>query len=233
MLCMGAWITFSMVLMIATAGMQGMPERGTAEFAATGWPQAATGSIFAMVMGVLVVTTEFQHRTAVTTFLIEPRRGRVVVAKLIVAALVGAVFGMAAIAVTAASLGTVIATSGGPVGDHVVRILLGSLAGYVLYALLGVALGTLLRNQVAALVVGILWAMLLEPLLMSVPALAETAKWLPGSAVAALYDTGVDLAGFGLGGDYLPAWLAVAVMLAYTGLFSLAASVTTLRRDIA
>ncbi|MDE3723113.1 ABC transporter permease [Nocardiopsis sp. N85] len=236
LLCMTAWIGLSLAMVVATAGMQGLPGRDDPGFAPWAWPQAATGAIFAMVLGILSVTTEFQHRTITPTFLAEPRRGRVVAAKLVAAAGTGVFLGVVAIALTSAVLIPSILLSGGSLhlaDNQVPRILMGSLTGYVLYALLGLALGTLVRHQIGALVIGVLWAMLVEPVLTAIPPLSDVTKWLPGSAVAALYDTGMDLSEFGLGGDLLPVWIAALTLLGYVALFTLVASATTLRRDIA
>ena len=50
------------------------------------------GVLIVMVLGAIVVTNEFFHQTATTTFLTTPRRESVLVAKLIASALLGLVF---------------------------------------------------------------------------------------------------------------------------------------------
>ena len=57
-------------------------------------------SLVLLVLGTLAATGEFQHRTAVTTYLITPRRGRVLAAKLIAHAIVGALVSAVLVAVT-------------------------------------------------------------------------------------------------------------------------------------
>jgi len=56
------------------------------------------GVMFAMLIGVLAVTNEFAHQTATATFLANPRRTEVIVAKLIAAACFGALFWLSLLA---------------------------------------------------------------------------------------------------------------------------------------
>ena len=43
------------------------------------------GYIFALLLGVLIITVEFRHKTVTTSFLVTPRRWKFVVGKLIMA----------------------------------------------------------------------------------------------------------------------------------------------------
>ena len=52
---------------------------------------AAGGYLFALIMGILIMTNEYRHGTAVGTFLVTPKRSTVLFAKLIAAALAGLV----------------------------------------------------------------------------------------------------------------------------------------------
>jgi ABC-type transport system involved in multi-copper enzyme maturation permease subunit len=56
------------------------------------YANAISAYIFAIILGILIMSGEFRHGTAVATFLASPRRARVLVAKLVVAAFTGAVF---------------------------------------------------------------------------------------------------------------------------------------------
>lgn len=105
------------------------------------------------VVAILLVTSEWSQRTVLTTFTQEPRRLRVLNAKLAVSlmlALGGAAFGGL---VTATVLGLAAAT-GRELGAD---LSVGRVAGYVLFVLLnvlaGVALGVLLHSSSAAIAV--------------------------------------------------------------------------------
>src|SRR5207247_1895389 len=64
----------------------------------------------------------------------------------------------------------------------------GSLAGVVLWATIGVALGTIVRHRVPILVGILVWLAILEPGLQG--ALKSTAKFLPGQLTLALTQAG-------------------------------------------
>ncbi|WP_214410691.1 hypothetical protein [Sphaerisporangium fuscum] len=130
------------------------------------------------VLGILTVTGEWAHRTALVTFALEPRRVRVLAAKCVpplvlavVASLFAALAGVAATAVTARLQGVP------AVWDLPPLALLGWTAGNVLVVATGLAMGMLLTNAPAAIVI-----------CLSVPML--------GSLVARLGGVGEVLAGW-------------------------------------
>ncbi|MEV4381296.1 hypothetical protein [Streptosporangium sp. NPDC049644] len=103
-------------------------------------------------------------------------------------------------------------------------VLLGSVLSVVLYGLLGVGLGALLRNQVAAVAVALAWFMYADYLLtMPLPGLG---RWLPTGAARAL--GGMNMRG----GELLPAWGGGLLFAGYVVVIVLAARALTLRRDI-
>jgi hypothetical protein len=117
-----------------------------------------------LVLGTLAATSEFQHRTAVTTYLISPLRGRVLAAKLVAHAVVGALVAAVMTAVAfpiavhvADSQGVEIASTEGLVGAAAAVVAAGALA-----SVLGVALGSIIRNQTTAILVLLLWTLLAE-----------------------------------------------------------------------
>lgn len=114
---------------------------------------AALGvTILLPVVSILTLTSEWSQRTVLTTFTQEPRRTRVITAKITVSLLLaagGAVFGGL---VTAATVGLAAAS-----GRHLEsNLTAGVVIGYLLFilvnVLMGVALGALLHNSAAAIV---------------------------------------------------------------------------------
>src|SRR6187431_2899706 len=54
----------------------------------------AIGYVFPLLIGTLMVTSEFRHKTLTPTFLATPRRGSVLWAKLVVGVLLGVLYGV-------------------------------------------------------------------------------------------------------------------------------------------
>jgi ABC-2 type transport system permease protein len=190
---------------------------------------AAAGAayLFAIVIGTLGMTQELRHQTLTSTLLAEPHRNKVMLAKMVAYAVIGAIYGAVGIA-----FGYLLALALLPFKDHadlpvtaMWQIAGGAILGCALFAVLGVALGTLIRNQIAALLGVIIWVMLVEALVVAF--LPKIGKWLPGGALnGILQATGPN------NESYLPVWGASLVLLGWTALFALAAAATTQRRDV-
>jgi len=184
----------------------------------------ATGiGLFAvLLLGVVAVTGEFHHRTATATFLVTPRRWRVLAAKAAAAAFAG-LLAMVALLAAVWTLG-VLAGAIDPVVDAALLALTGrSMLVATCWALLGVAVGAAVRNQTVAVLVPLVWLLLIETM---IPAygLGGLIPWLPGGATTAL-------AGGRVAGG-LPAWAALLVLLAYALALLLPGGRAIARRDI-
>jgi ABC-type transport system involved in multi-copper enzyme maturation permease subunit len=79
-----------MVLNSETRGMgMGFSGTNTPEGINAVFANAAGGYLFALIMGILIMTNEYRHGTAVGTFLVTPKRSTVLLAKLIAASFAG------------------------------------------------------------------------------------------------------------------------------------------------
>lgn len=149
-----------------------------------------TGSILVLVLGVVISAGEYRTATATDTYLTTPRRHRVLAAKLGLATGVGVVFG-AASSLVALVLGHVvyaIEDATFPTDEPEVWLTLGGAIIYaVLFAILGVVFGHLVRNQVAAIVSALAWLLVVENLLINFS--ADLSRWLPGGAGQAIVRT--------------------------------------------
>ena len=180
----------------------------------------------ALLLGILGMTGEFRHHTITQTFLTTPDRGRVVAAKLAAYALAGIVVAVLTLAVT-----TVVATSwmnakgvsvsvlDGGLG----RVLGGTLLAAGLCGLVGVGVGALVRNQVAALVGVLVWAVVIEGLLLSLLNAPSLGKWLPSAAAAALTNPS---------DGHLSRWAGGLLFAAYGLAFSVVGTRFVIRRDV-
>src|SRR3954464_12542218 len=73
----------SVISNIALAGRSGAPALGSVDNVAKVLSVAAVSTVVAMTMGIIVLAGEYRSRTIMGTYLGEPRRGRVLVAKLL------------------------------------------------------------------------------------------------------------------------------------------------------
>lgn len=141
------------------------------------------------VLAAIGITSEYRHRTVTTTFLATPHRARVVLAKLITYALVGAAYGIAGLAVVTAIAWPWLSARGiDPTlaGNGIPTTLAGVIAAVAVFAVLGVGLGALLRDQVAAVVGLLVYLFVAEPIVTRIPALHEWTVYLPGPSASAL-----------------------------------------------
>ncbi len=131
---------------------------------------ASTGFalLVAVVFGTSLASSEFRLKTITDTYLDDPHRVRVMAAKATAAATGGALLGMvsAATAITI-SLATVSAHHyqvALPAGT-ICRFAAGAIIGSALLAAAGVGVGSLIRNQVAAVILVFAWGLAVEEIL--------------------------------------------------------------------
>ena len=179
--------------------------------------------VFMFTLGALLSTNEFRHGTANTTFVVTPRRERVIAAKLAVALAVGIVGALLYIAVNA-GLGLSILSSREIAidADEAVNGYVGMGVGLVLACLFGVALGALLRNQILTIVVGMVLFLLAGTVALFIG--TDVGKYFPGEALLALQGTpGVELLSQTEGG---------LLLAGYCVALGVAGMVATARREI-
>lgn len=196
------------------------------------------GLIFAVVLGVIISSGEFRHHTATFTYLAAPHRARVLIAKTVVGAVGGAVFGLAGYAVTlteglafTAGHGYGLVVGAGTLTDWG----LGHLVGGALLGAIGVAVGSLVRSQIAGVIGVFVWTVIIESLIGGL--FTAVRPYLPYTAAAALAGTPLGSASFGPGrgaasAGSLPFAAATALLVAIAFAGALLAARTTLRQDI-
>lgn len=188
------------------------------------------GYLLALLLGVLIVTVEFRHKTITTSFLVTPHRPRIVAAKLVLAAVLGAVLAVIMLVATVLGGGLTLAARGGSftaMAHQIPSVAPGMLLVFALFAILGVGVGSVLTNQVAAIVVCLGWFVILEGILVAIVHSAE--RWVPtGAAIAAANLTRGRGTEFGL----FTWWQGALLMLGYGLFFAAAGSFILTRRDI-
>ena len=126
------------------------------------------------IIGVMAATAEWSQRTGLVTFVLEPRRGRVVVAKAL-AALSLAVVVLGA-AVAASALANV--TGGTGEWDVTAAIAGGTVLALLVYVLQGVAFGLLFLNTPVAIVSVLVLPTVWSIATVAISSLEEVGRWL-------------------------------------------------------
>ena len=198
------------------------------------YANAISSYIFAIILGILIMSGEFRHGTAVATFLASPKRARVLVAKLVVAAVAGAVFQIisAGLAVGAGFYTlTFFENVASPSDSVFINLAVASVLSGAVLGLVGVAIGSLIRNQLIAIVSTLVWLFVLEPIVLLL--LVDAGKWLPTGAITGMLALEFESEAIGVStADYLSPGVSVLVLLGYGAVFAVVALVTSMRRDI-
>ena len=144
------------------------------------------------VVGVLMLTTEWTQRTVLVTFTLEPRRGRVLAAKLAAGMLLGLAGSVFALAVAFASSGLATGALGRDVTNpDGLAPLLGFVPFVLLNMLWGMAFGAVLHNTAAA--VTLLFVLPTVWNAIAVGTLDKVGEWLdPSQGVSWLLEGTVD-----------------------------------------
>jgi ABC-2 type transport system permease protein len=196
---------------------------------------AAFWSVLATVLGILVVTNEYRHGTITSTFLSEPRRTRILAAKLATALVAG---GLLAVCAFAAVL--VVAVPWLAVTDQAlsleVQILeaLGRLVlAFALSAALGTAVGAVIQSQVGTIIAVFVWFLIAESIVGVVSSLLlgdfgepdPVTPYLPGTVLGGIV-------GGGQGGEFmLRAAPSIALAFGYVAVLAFLGALAMERRD--
>ena len=205
-------------------------DRGTSDFQVSLVDIIGVSVLFAIILGITVITNEFRHGTVTPTFLVEPHRERVIAAKAIAVVVIAIGFALLSFAVVVAVavpwltiVDVQLHFGDSEIAEHLGQQILVT----VLWALMGVAIGAVVHSQVAALVGTLVWIFLVENLLVGLLGLVDAdgvAEYLPFHALDAAD---------GIGGDNLLSYgVGVAVSLGWIALLGAAGIWRTRRRDI-
>ena len=195
------------------------------------------GVLIVLLLSAIIVTSEFFHLTATTTFLVTPRREAVILAKVGAGIIVGLVVWAITTLLDLLLVPIIMDALNLPVqlGEPAVWRAIGlNLLAFVLWAVLGVGLGVLIRSQLAAtLILAIVYTIGAQVVrgifqLLSV----FVAEWIgkfevlvPTSA-SELMLSGTDIPG------YFSRWVGGAVLISYAIVAGVVGTLITMRRDI-
>ncbi|MDT4925670.1 MAG: type transport system permease protein [Pseudonocardiales bacterium] len=195
---------------------------------------SSTAFIVVFVLGVLGVTTEFRYQTFTPTVLQTPSRWAIVTAKMITYAVLGMLYALVAVAVQLAVAVPWLSSKGINVdfGDgNVQHAIIGVFGVVALFGIIGLGFGALMRNQIVAVVVGIVFLLILENIVLAIPKVREVWPYTPNGGIQAILHTtgstevtnGVHLLSTGGG---------VIVLLLWAFIPAIAGAAFSMNRDI-
>jgi ABC-type transport system involved in multi-copper enzyme maturation permease subunit len=193
------------------------------------------GFLLMLVIGVIQIGSEYRHRTITSTFLTQPHRPRVMLGKVLALVLVAAAYGTLSMVGSVLVGAATLEARGAEAfpSAEVLRTLVLSLLVLGLWALIGLGAGILIPNQVAALLIAVGVAWIVEP----IAGLAvkqwgfgkeHIAPYLPSEASQAVINTAMTSAG-----DVRLSWWGGAIVLvAWAVAFAGAGVARVVRQDI-
>jgi ABC-2 type transport system permease protein len=188
--------------------------------------------VFALVLGILSITSEFRHGTITPSLLVLPDRAKLTLAKLGASLLTGLGLGLLATG-GAALIGALILglrdIGTGLSGSDIAKLVIGGTVATGLYAALGLGIGALVRNQVGAIVGSLVYLFVLENLLLIIKPMRDIVpKYGFGGVGQGLTGTG-DPSAEHPPLDQVPAGL---LLTAYCAIFVIAGIAMMKRRDV-
>ena len=152
---------------------------------------AALAYVVIFVLGVLGVTTEFRYQTITPTVLLTPSRWSIVTAKMITYALVGVAYSVIcvlvqlAIAVPWLSAKNIDYSFGKDGSPHAVG---GVFLVLALFGIVGLGVGALVKNQIVAVSVGVIFLLVRENIVAAIPGVRHAYPYMPGAAARSIAD---------------------------------------------
>jgi ABC-2 type transport system permease protein len=177
------------------------------------------------VVGVLAITQEFRFSTIRVTFAAVPGRARVILGKALVVGVVAFVLSAVMVALTTVLGAAIMSARDAPIDfglTGTTRVLVGAVLLSVLYALVGLGVGAIVRSQALALVLVIVWPLLVEGIFGTI--FPSVGKFLPFAASNAMLTIDEDP-------DFFSPWFGAAYLAAFAIVLVVVGIVLTNRRD--
>jgi ABC-2 type transport system permease protein len=197
------------------------------------------GLLLAMIIGILVVTNEFFHQTATTTFMTNPHRTTVILAKAVAALLFGALFWLVATVIDLVVTPIYLSSQHVSVSVFqwtVIQSVLLNLAAFVLWAIFGLGLGTLLRSQIGSVITGLILYLIGAAAIAIIFQLIHNLyphNWVVSAEVIAPAIASSIMITPGQAFEHAPPqWVGAVVMIGYAVVSGLIGISLTRRRDI-
>ncbi len=192
--------------------------------------------ILVMVVGIVAMGSEYRHHTLASTYLATPRRGRVLLGKAGSLLLFGLLYGLASVAAGLLVAVPFILVKGGSFfldQPETWRSLILGVFSLALWTMIGMGIGILVKNLLAAMLIGISFAYLVEPILSLI---FFFRKWevplnlMPSGATNAML--GITSPVLFAGNDPFAWWQGALVLVTWCLLPAVIGVMATVRRDV-
>ncbi len=201
--------------------------------------------LFPLALGVILITSEYRHKTITATFLSTPNRWTVLVSKMVAVAVIGVVYAVVHAAASVAGAAPIISlVKGQPtmLGEPQVWASLGTgIIAFTVWTLFGFGVGMLIHNQVAATLLAVGATLVVQIALNIVFSIKEwyaALKWIPGNLTTNMLVTSNPVEGQSVdpaaAAQYFDHWWqAGLVLLAYAVALAVVGAFVTSRQDVA
>ena len=238
--------SFSLLFALVVAGSKAQGGPGAGNLPTPGLDNTAMVStvytaglslayLLTLVVGVMSIGSEYRHKTITSTFLSTPKRVRVMVAKVTSLLGIGAFYGVVFLVGSVGVGGAAIAIKGFspfPELGPIARALALSLLVLGLWSLLGLGAGILIPNQVAAILIAVGAAWIVEPLAGLLLGFVSWGQaiipYMPSQATSAM----VGQISTSSTVNLLSWWAGALVLVAYAAVLAGIGSLLTVRRDV-
>lgn len=234
-----AWMMLAMLAVVTLGIAATIPKAGDHDapvplddpglLAATVGGLVPVSMVFVVLLGVLSFTQEFRYGTATSTYLVEPRRSRVLVAKLLSQALASGVVSLVTLAYAALLATAIIRFRDGDatISWQFWQTAAAAIVCMAAYSAIGVSIGVLIRNQIVVAVGVLVWMMAVEWTVL--PSFPTVGRWLPVGVSNTLLQQGPSL---GLDEELLSVPMSGLVLVGYTAVAVTLAVLLTPKRDV-
>lgn len=179
--------------------------------------------VIPLIFGTLLYTSEVRHATLTPTFLATPTRGKVFFGKFFVALMFGILYGVFQALAAVAPGAPIFALNGvdSQLFETDTLLMFARLIGATIFwVLLGLGIGNLITNQIAAIVILLVFTQFLDPILRMLSTMwewtATVLQYLPTSASDAFVGSGIftmlSLDSGGAAGASLTQWEGAAIL---------------------
>jgi len=181
--------------------------------------------VFSALAGVMLFTSEYRFGTIRPTSLFNPNRSQLFASKITAGVMSGLVFGVIGEGLVF-SIGLMIwKIRGVPIlmsGANETELIVGAIIGTALWGAIGVAVGSIVPNQVGAVISLLAWGFVVENLVFGL--LPKIGRFLPGRAADSMMGPLQD--------KLLPGDVGTAVVIAWAVVLGVVGLVMLKRRDV-